>query len=178
MNSLFGHLVYKRSHRHRIVVWTCRRNRGGIDTSRQHAAHRDRLHTRGPHRHRPRPPHDELSRRSPRHITHTHRERETCSLYAERATRTTVLPLSTTETEFSTALSLPNTPHTRTSCCCECTTRIMLTDLVHPLVRPTPRSLFSSPRQQARRSERRFADQRERGPVSTPAPVMRPGCPR
>ena len=49
--------------------------------------------------------------------------------------------------------------------------------MVTPTRAPTPRSLISSPRQQPRRSERRFEDQRGRGPVevSTPAPVMRPG---
>ena len=87
MNSLFGHLVYKRSHRHRIVVWTCRRNRGGIDSTPPTATdctHEARTAT-GHDRHT-------TSCHAGAHDTsHTHRERETCSLYAERATRTTVL---------------------------------------------------------------------------------------
>ena len=109
----------------------------------------------------------------PRHIKHT--ERETCSLYL-RAGHT---HHSTTDPEFSMALSLPNTPHTRMSCCCECATRIMLTDLGGPPLGHTHTAvadLISPPAAPALGTA--LQDQRGRGPVevSTPAPVMRPGC--
>jgi hypothetical protein len=116
---------------------------------------------------------DELTPDAHDRIKHT--ERETCSLYLSAGHT----HHSTTDPEFSTALSLPNTPHTRMSCCCECATRIMLTDLGGPPLGHTHTAvadLISPPAAPALGTA--LQDQRGRGPVevSTPAPVMRPGC--